>query len=310
MHFVTRLKLVPEAADDPAATPEERVRGKVFATSLSMAVLTRSWQLLLKGLQEVKDSPRPLAAADMVLVRLAYAADLPPPDEVLRRLTTTPAGAATRPASPAAPNGGSGGHASGPGAIVASSGSSGGGARAALAVVPSQRRDPVIATAPETAPSVRLNRLEDLVALAAEKRDIQIKGALERDVHLVRFEEGSIEFSLAPGASQALPQLLMRKLQEWTGARWMVTLSRDPGAPSLKQQADARVAETRTGIEADPLVRSVMQAFPGARIVAVRQPDLTPEAIPDAGLGVTAEPVSDGGEDIAFEDMIWTEDDL
>ncbi len=86
VHFVTRVKLVPDAADDPAASPEERVRGKLFAKGLSMAVLTRAWQLLLKGLAEVKDAPRPLAAADMVLVRLAYAADLPSPDEALRRL--------------------------------------------------------------------------------------------------------------------------------------------------------------------------------------------------------------------------------
>jgi DNA polymerase-3 subunit gamma/tau len=87
VHFVTRLKLVPEAGDDPAATPDERTRGKIFAKTLSMAVLTRAWQLLLKGLGEVKDSPRPLAAADMVLVRLAYAADLPPPGDVLRQLS-------------------------------------------------------------------------------------------------------------------------------------------------------------------------------------------------------------------------------
>ena len=302
VHFVTRLKLVPEAAADPAASPEERVRGKIFAKSLSMAVLTRAWQLLLKGLQEVKDSPRPLAAADMVLVRLAYAADLPPPDEVLRRLSGANA-------PPRQSSGQSAGLTASTSAAMVATSSAGGGTRAALALVPA--RLPTPAPAPEIAPpAVRLYRLEDLIALAAEKRDIQLKGALERDVHLVRFEDGSIEFSLAPGASQALPQQLMRKLQDWTGTRWMVTLSRDPGAPSLKQQAEARDAERRTGIEADPLVRSVMEAFPGARIIAVRHPDFAPEAIPDPGLIVKADPVDDGGEDIAFEDMIWVEDEL
>ena len=157
---------------------------------------------------------------------------------------------------------------------------------------------------------MRLHRLEDVVALAAEKRDIQLKTALERDVRLVRFDEGSIEFSLAPGASQALPQALMRKLQDWTGQRWIVALSRDPGAPSLKEQADARERESRSEIEANPLVKSVLDAFPGARIVAVRRPDRSPEALPEAGLAVTAEPVDDGGDDVAFEDMIWTEDEL
>ena len=306
VHFVTRLKLVPQAAEDPAASPEERVRGKLFAKSLSMAVLTRAWQLLLKGLQEVKDSPRPLAAADMVLVRLAYAADLPPPDEVLRRLSHAP----TNSPSPRQPSSQGSESMGAPSAAMIATSSGGGSTRAALALVQTPRPAPALVPALAPPSTVRLHRLEDLVALAAEKRDIQLKSALERDVHLVRFEDGSIEFSLASGASQALPQQLMRKLQEWTGTRWMVTLSRDPGAPSLKQQADANVAERRSGIEADPLVRSVMDAFPGARIVAIRHPDHAPEAIPDAGLRVQAEPVDDGGEDVAFEDMIWVEDEL
>jgi DNA polymerase-3 subunit gamma/tau len=300
VHFVTRLKLVPEAADDPAATPDERTRGKIFAKTLNMAVLTRAWQLLLKGLGEVKDSPRPLAAADMVLVRLAYAADLPPPDDVLRRLTGS--GAPAPGAS--APRGGGGGS---------------GGPRAALAVVPPAPRpmpaampsisaQPLVATA-KAAPdaAIRLGRFEDIVALCAEKRDIQLKTALERDVHLVRFEEGSIEFSAAQGASPQLAQTLMRKLQEWTGTRWMITLSRQPGGPSLKQQADAREKQTIAGAENDdPLVRSILERFPGARVVAVRQPEEpAPPPVPTANL-----PASDGGEDIAFDDFIDIEDDL
>ena len=324
VHFVTRLKLVPAAADDPAASPEERVRGKVFAKALSMAVLTRAWQLLLKGLSEVKESPRPLAAADMVLVRLAYAADLPPPDEVLRSLSAP---------SPAAGGQGAGSAAPGPRAAPAQvpvsqapvshtpappaptqaaplrAGGPANGARPALAVHPQAVSHPVAAPeAPATRP--RLERLEDVVALAALKRDISLKTALERDVHLVRFDEGSIEFSLAPDASPALPQLLMRKLGEWTGNRWVVALSRDPGAPSLKQQAEARARAQRSGIEADPLVRAVLAAFPGATLGEVRRPNLSPDALPDPGTAVAAEPVEDGGEDVAFEDMIWREDEL
>ena len=145
------------------------------------------------------------------------------------------------------------------------------------------------------------------MALAASKRDIALKTALERDVHLVRFDEGSIEFSLSPEASPALPQLLMRKLGEWTGNRWVVALSRDPGAPSLHQQAEAREHERRSGIAADPLVQAVLAAFPGATLGAVRRPD---DTSPDPGLAVAAEPRDDGGEDVAFEDMIWREDEL
>lgn len=290
VHFVTRLKLVPEAADDPAATPDERTRGKIFANSLSMAVLTRTWQLLLKGLGEVKDSPRPLAAADMVLVRLAYAADLPPPEDVLRRLT----GAAGSAAGQSVPRGG------------------GGGARAALAAVPQAERvlpAPVAArTATAAAPAIRFARFEDIVALCAEKRDIQLKAALERDVHLVRFEEGSIEFSIEPGASPQLAQTLMRKLQEWTGTRWMITLSREPGAPSLKQQADARHKASATQAESgDPLVRSILDRFPGAKIVAVRHPEdiEVPAPPPAANL-----PDDEAAEEVGFDDLLYNEDDL
>ena len=322
VHFVTRLKLVPAAADDPSASPEERVRGKLFATSLSMSVLTRAWQLLLKGLAEVKESPRPLAAADMVLVRLAYAADLPPPDEVLRRLSGTSGGSSTNLPGTSVGRSPSRSPGDGPAAmsvapameqrLVTSAGAGSGAARAALAVVPSMRPMTAVAAAPAPAsvPAVRLNRLEDVVALAAEKRDLQLKRALECDVHLVRFDEGSIEFSLAPNASPSLLQNLMRKLSEWTGQRWVVTLSRDPGAPTLKQQSDARADRQRSGVEADPLVRSVLDAFPGAKLVAVRRPDLSPEALPDPGLAVAAEPIDNADEDIAFEDMIWVEDDL
>ena len=128
-------------------------------------------------------------------------------------------------------------------------------------------------------------------------------------MHLVRFDEGSIEFSLAPGASPQLTQTLMRKLQEWTGTRWMITLSRDPGAPSLKQQAEERAKATIVTSHADPLVRSVMAHFPGAQIVAVREPDAAPD-LPDAGLAVRAEPLDDGGDDVGFDDTLYSDDDL
>ena len=108
------------------------------------------------------------------------------------------------------------------------------------------------------------------MALAGRHRDIQLKLALERDVRLVRFEQGRIEFSTAPGASPQLAQTLMRRLQEWTGSRWMVAISSAPGAPSLKEQEDAKASEALSGVRAEPLVRRVLAVFPGAEIVAVR----------------------------------------
>ncbi|MGA8611825.1 MAG: DNA polymerase III subunit gamma/tau, partial [Xanthobacteraceae bacterium] len=91
-HFVTRLKIVPALADDVSLTEAERTRGRALAAKLSMRVLARTWQMLLKGIAEVEAAGRPLAAAEMVLVRIAYAADLPTPDEVVRSLGDRPAG--------------------------------------------------------------------------------------------------------------------------------------------------------------------------------------------------------------------------
>jgi DNA polymerase-3 subunit gamma/tau len=275
-HVVTRLKLVPETAKDPALSEAERTRGSEFAQKLSLPVLTRTWQLLLKGLSEIKDSPRPLAAADMILVRLAYAADLPTPDEALRRLGPgSPSAAAPSPSREPVSAGGP------PPSMARTSG--------AAMRAPAPQAQP-------TEPGLRLSRFEDVVAQAAATRDIQLKMALERDVRLVRFEEGSIEFALAPGASAQLAQTLMRRLQEWTGRRWMVAVSREPGAPSLKEQAEAATAASLHGVRADPLVRAVMDQFPGAEIVAVRETESaeTP-AMP---------------EDIAYIDSAIPEDDL
>ncbi|MGH6863131.1 MAG: DNA polymerase III subunit gamma/tau, partial [Methylocella sp.] len=246
-----------------------------------MQVLTRAWQLLLKGLREVKDSPRPLAAADMVLVRIGFAADLPTPDEALRKLAAMTSGEAQEGSRPRDAGGG----AREPAAI----------ANSAIAVARAPH--------PEAAgPSIALSRFEDVVALAGRKRDIQMKLALERDVRLVRFEQGRIEFSRVPGASPQLAQTLARRLQEWTGSRWMVAISSAPGSPSLKEREDAKAGETLSGAHAEPLVRSVLAAFPGAEITGVRACEPAPRAMPSAG--------TDGetNDEIGFND--GTEDEL
>jgi DNA polymerase-3 subunit gamma/tau len=151
-----------------------------------------------------------------------------------------------------------------------------------------------------------LARFEDVVTLAQVNRDIQLKIALERDVRLVRFDEGSIEFSLAPGSSPQLAQTLQRRLQEWTGIRWMVVISREEGAPTLKEQADAKAEVQMTGVRALPLVRKVLDHFPGAEIIAIRAPET--EDLPTT-TAIAPETV-DASDDIGYADQIYTEDDL
>jgi DNA polymerase-3 subunit gamma/tau len=274
-HFVTRVKIVPVFSDDVSLTEAERTRGRAFAAKLSMRVLARTWQMLLKGLEEVAAAGRPLAAAEMVLVRIAYAADLPTPDEVIRSLGDGARGngggaAAGAPASARSDV---------PPRAEARPEIPRGGPRAALATVPIETApEPQARSAPElqprsedAAPPVRtLQSFEELVALAAEKRDIGIKIALERDVRLVRFEDGRLEFGLEPSAQRALTGELSKKLADWTGRRWMVIVSAEQGQPSLHAQAQMRKAELKDGVRADPLVQAVLTRFPGAEIVDVR----------------------------------------
>jgi DNA polymerase-3 subunit gamma/tau len=276
-HFVTRVKVVPAVADDASLTEAERTRGRAFAAKLSMRVLARTWQMLLKGIAEVEAAGRPIAAAEMVLVRIAYAADLPTPDEVIRSLgdsargngsgaaPSAPASRADLPARSEMPRGGGGG---------------GGGTRGPLASV-APLPEPVARGAEENAPARALSRFEDLIALAAEKRDVSLKSALERDVRLVRFEDGQLEIALEPSAAKMLVGELSKKLHAWTGRRWMVVVSAEPGAPSLRSQADERKTQLKSDARSDPLVQAVLTRFPGAEIVAVRPPAGAPASADD-----------------------------
>ena len=256
-HFVTRVKVVPAVADDVSLTEAERTRGRAFAAKLSMRVLARTWQMLLKGIAEVEAAGRPIAAAEMVLVRIAYAADLPTPDEVIRSLGDTargngagaaaaaPTSRADMPARSEMPRGG-------------------GGTRSQLASA-APLQEPVARGAEATAPARALSRFEDLIALAAEKRDVSLKSALERDVRLVRFEDGQLEIALEPSAAKMLVGELSKKLHDWTGRRWMVVVSAEPGAPSLRSQAEERKTQLKSDARSDPLGAGGADALPRRR---------------------------------------------
>lgn len=251
-HFVTRAKIAPVATQDLAASEIERERGGEFAGKLTIGVLARAWQILLKGVEDVKDSPRPLASAEMALIRLAYASDLPTPEEAIRKFSQTSEGPRHAPPPP----------------------SGGGGPRASMRLA---TVDPV-PVAPAPAPSARnapprLARFEDVVALARAKRDIQLVQSLEREVRPARFEQGSIAFTLVEGAHPGLTQTLSRRLQEWTGERWMVALVPGSTAPTLWETAQASEAERTSSAASHPLVRKVLERFKGARIVDVRRPE-------------------------------------
>ena len=263
-HFVTRVKIVPAVAEDRSLIEIERARGRACAEKLSMRVLSRTWQMLLKGIAEVDAAGRPLAAAEMVLVRIAHAADLPTPDEVIRSLDENANGPRARaPAAAPAPA------ASAPRLEAPRGEISRGAPRAALA--PSSEARVALPETPPSSPALAIGRFEDLIALAAQKRDLGVKLALERDVRLVRCEDGRLELALESSAAKTLVNDLARKFSQWTNRRWMVVVSAEEGEPTVRSQNDARQAALKTGVTADPLVQAVLTRFPGAEIVDVRE---------------------------------------
>jgi len=252
VHFLTRVKVAPDAEGFFDGSSKEAQRAAEMAGKLSMASLTRAWSLLLKGLFEVRDAARPVAACEMALIRLAYTADLPPTDRLVRDLLEGDAQAPPRSSPPPTAGGGTRTH----------SVRVGEGAAQSLA-------------SPAAAPAPTLRSLEDIAALAGAKSQLRIQ--IENNIHLVSLEPGRLEFRPGPRAPRTLAADLAQKLREWTGARWVVTLASEGGAPTLAEQARSAKAARHERVLQEPLVRAVMDRFPGAEIVAVR--DIVPEEV-------------------------------
>ncbi|MGJ4858748.1 DNA polymerase III subunit gamma/tau [Labrys sp. La1] len=292
-HFVTRVKISPAAANDPSATEIEKVRGSELAQTLSIKALTRQWQMLLKGIPETQTAAKPLAAADMVLARLCYAADLPSPDDLIRQLSENGGSLPAR--GPAAPP---------PGPPPATP-------RAQLITAatqaqfqPQPQHTPMPGPASAAQPSRALASFAEIVSLAMEKRDLPLKLALERFVRLVAFADGRLDIALEPGSPQGLVNDLSRKLSDWTSKRWLVVLSSEKGEATLRELAEARQAAVLSGIRADPFVRAVMERFPGAEIVDIR------DNAPVETQSLAPAPDDGGDPDDADEAASYSADDI
>lgn len=254
VHAVTVVKAAGPGNTDPGTSEAERARVQDLATRLSMPVLARAWQMLLKGHDEVRNSPRPLAAADMVLVRLAYAAEMPPPGTLARYLKDERA-EAKEPAQSAPSS-------SAPDPVRAEIGEE----------APHESENPAPPPEPPE-PSSKpqtLKSFEDVVALADEMRDLKLKNALLEQVRLVHFKPGDIALNPLSNASPDLLQELMRKLKMWTGRVWIVSTSEQQGDEPLGPLRRAAAAREVDELRAHPAVREVLQHFPDAQIKAVR----------------------------------------
>jgi DNA polymerase-3 subunit gamma/tau len=272
VNFVTRVKIVPATADNVAFGETERLRARDFAAKLSMRVLSRMWQMLLKGITEAQAATRPAAAAEMVLVRIAYVADMPTPDEAIRMLDQNGGGA-----SPIVAGNGVSRAAPAPGASSMQPSA----ARASTALRASAEasaRPQMIAPVSDAPPAPtarKISSFPELVALAGEKRDLLTKAALEADVRLVRIEDGRLELALERSAARTLINDLSRKLEQWTGRRWTVIVSNEAGQPTLRSQNAVQKNQRERAAESDPRVQEVLARFPGAKVVEVRK--LAPE---------------------------------
>jgi DNA polymerase-3 subunit gamma/tau len=259
VHWVTRLKVVKEGAlGDTSRTEAEKTRGAVHARDCGMAHLTRAWSMLLKGIREAELHAEPLMAAEMVLIRLAHAADLPGGEELAKLVKQAPPADRVVPMSARELLRGGGPEASSA-------------QQAALAVKPD-----MAAPAQQALPQTRaFTSLQDLLQLAQEKRDIKLKSDLESLVRPIRVAPGQLEIALEPGAHPGLPGEIARKLEAFTGMRWIVMVAKEGGAKPVSRQRQESKDSLFILAREHPDVQAVLKRFPGAEIIDVREPDQT-----------------------------------
>ncbi len=303
-HLVTRLRFVPEAAEDAALSEDERMRGLELSKTLSVRVLSRAWQMLLKGIQEVQSSGRPVAAGEMVLIRIAHAANLPTLDEAIKRLddmsAETGSGHGRPSGSGAAAPSGNGGGGVMASAIAAQHAPISGGGQTMRLVQPETASVPIQQPVhsqqePDVVP---LHSLEDISKLADARRDMAFKVLLKRCVRLVSIVPGRIEVNLVDDAPKTLMGDLTNRLKDWTGRRWVVSLSSETGGPTLAEQEEGRRESAIADAKADPAVSAILDKFPGSKIIDIRIPDATdPDAVEDASGPVEAVDLDDDDDE-------------
>ena len=265
-HWVSVIKITPAAADDPTVSPDERVRGLEMAERLQMRVLARMWQMLLKALEEVAAAPNAMMAAEMAVIRLTHVADLPMPDDLVRKLNEQN----PPPRPPSGPAGG-GAPAGGHGSTTAQGAPMGGGS--GMAHSPTM----ALATAPAEAPDLalaRFARFEDVIDLVRHNRDMEMVIQMEDYIRLARYQPGRIEFEPTDAAPAELAARLQSRLMSYTGVRWAVTIAKAPeGTQTITEVKNADRLALEAAAKAHPMVAKVFELFPSAKIADIRTPE-------------------------------------
>ena len=257
-HWISVVKITPDAAEDPTISPSERARGTDLAARLPMRALTRMWQMLLKALDEVAAAPNAMMAAEMAVIRLTHVAELPSPEELVRKLRD-------QPVPPAGPSGGAsmgGGAASTTASATIARGAPAPGGRV---------HGPVAQLAEDVDQALaRFPTFEHVVELIRTNRDVKLLVEVETCVRLLSYRPGRIEFTPTDTAPRDLAQRLGARLQGWTGNRWAVIVANDGGAETIAEKRDAKDLALKEEASAHPMVQAVLAAFPKARITAIR----------------------------------------
>ncbi|OSP56756.1 DNA polymerase III subunit gamma/tau [Pseudoruegeria sp. SK021] len=261
-HWLAVMKVTPDAADDPTLPHDTRVRGTEMASHLSQRVLGRAWQMLLKALDEVGTAPNPMMAAEMAVIRMTHVADLPSPEELMRKFGTAPSPSGTGAPAPSGPSGsGATARATAPQPVPA----------AAPRSFAPRSAGPALAT--QAAADSALDRFPNfdaVVALIRSQRDIKLLVEVESSLRLISYSPGRIAFEPGPLAPADLAQRLGARLQSWTGSRWAISVAATGGAPTITETRDAEMTALKQQAARHPLVAAVLLAFPGAQLSTIR----------------------------------------
>lgn len=259
VHLITRIKVSPAALEDVSITQGDRDTAKTMAKKLAMPTLTRLWQMLLKGTSELRMAPMPLAALEMLMVRVCYAASLPTPAEVIKlEASQAPPQPVLQPSASHTP-------------AVHAEDEKKNTTQQLIETAPPHAlpSDSAQETPEKPVTLATINNFEDLTALFEQKREGVIHAVLVHNVHFVAFKSGELTLRLASGAPRNLPQQMMACLKEWTGQNWKILTSDEQGSPTLHEQADTRKKLAMQSAASDPLVQSILAHFPGAEMTSI-----------------------------------------
>ena len=265
-HWVSIIKITPDAADDPTVSPDEKTRGQAFSQSLSMRILTRTWQLLLKALEEISSAPNPMMAAEMAVIRITHVSDLPSPEELVKKLTSTQS------ESEGVKKGNSGGS-------VSNTTSSNFKPTQQTETRPIKNEgNTALALDTETL-DLQYPTFESVLEIIRKFRDMKLLIDVENSVRLSSYVPGRIEFTPTENAPKDLAQSLGQLLQKWTGFRWAITVVGNCSGETIQEQRNAKDATLKREAKLHPFVKTVFDNFPKASIVEIKsQAEIVAEA--------------------------------